>query len=61
MKADEGPHVEGVEPGPGEGQVPCRRRAATTLDSATTERSTSMVTSMPNSAFWKLADTSMPT
>ncbi len=32
-----------------------------TLTSAHTDRTSSMVSSMPSSAFWKLADTSMPT
>ena len=32
-----------------------------TLTSATTESTSSMVTSMPSSAFWKLAEISMPT
>ena len=32
-----------------------------TLTSATTDRMRSMVISMPSSAFWKLAEISMPT
>ena len=32
-----------------------------TLTSATTDSSTSMVSSIPRSAFWKLAETSIPT
>ncbi len=32
-----------------------------TLTSATMDRTTSMVSSMPSRIFWKFADTSMPT
>ena len=32
-----------------------------TLTRATIDRTTSMVSSMPSSIFWKFADTSMPT
>ncbi len=32
-----------------------------TLIRATTDRTTSMVSSMPSRTFWKFADTSMPT
>ena len=32
-----------------------------TLTSAHTDRTSSMVSSIPSSAFWKLAETSMPT
>ena len=40
---------------------PTGARAVAHLDQGHTERTTSMVSSMPSSAFWKLADTSMPT